>query len=61
MPRSGRPKAAEPREMIVTFRLPQAEYRTLQARALRQGQSVGELAHRLVTAALDQRPDPPRP
>ncbi len=52
MRRPGRPKSPTPREMVVTFRLTQAEYRALQARALRQGQSIGELARRLVTAAL---------
>ncbi len=52
MHRPGRPKSPTPREMVVTFRLTQAEYRALQARALRQGRSVGELARRLVTAAL---------
>ncbi len=52
MRRPGRPKSPTPREMVVTFRLTQAEYRALQARALRQGRSVGELARRLVTTAL---------
>ena len=51
MRRPGRPKSPTPREMVVTFRLTQAEYRALQARALRQGRSVGELARQLVTTA----------
>ena len=51
MRRPGRPKSPTPREMVVTFRLTLAEYRALQARALRQGQSVGELARQLVTTA----------
>ncbi len=60
MPRPGRPKSPTPREMVVTFRLTLDEYRRLQALALRQGLSVGELARQLVTATREQRPDPPR-
>ncbi len=52
MRRPGRPKVAAPREMVVTFRLTLNEYRALQAHALRQGQSVGELARQLVRAGL---------
>ncbi len=60
MRRPGRPRKDNPRELVVTFRLTLDEYRALQALALRQGQSIGELARQLATAALEPRPDPPR-
>ncbi len=47
----GRPKsldAADVRDLIVTVRMNQAEYRQLQARAMRAGQSIGEFMRALV-------------
>ena len=40
--RVGRPKAAEPRELVVSVRLTLAAYRSLQALALRQGRPLGQ-------------------
>jgi hypothetical protein len=47
----GRPKsldAADVRDLIVTVRMNQAEYRQLQAGAMRAGQSIGEFMRALV-------------
>ena len=52
MARAGRPKAAEPREMVVSVRLTLAEYRALQALAMKQGRSVGEQLRALALAGL---------
>lgn len=52
MARPGRPKADNPRDLVVTLRLTQAEYRALQARALRRGQSVGEYVRAVALASV---------
>ncbi len=52
MPKVGRPKAAEPREMVVSLRLTLAEYRALQALAMRRGVVIGELVRVLALAGL---------
>ena len=52
MARAGRPKAAEPREMVVSVRLNLAEYRYLQALAMKQGRSLGEQLRVLALAGM---------
>lgn len=52
MPR-GRPKAppGTTRELVVRFRLTEAEYRQVQAAAMKAGLTVGEYARSLVLAS----------
>ncbi len=57
----GRPKKIELRDMVVTFRLTHAHYQALQASALRQGQSIGELTRQVVEAYVTQHGTPPPP
>ncbi len=52
MARPGRPKTAEPREMVVSLRLTQAEYHYIQALAFRRGISIGELLRLLALADM---------
>jgi DNA-binding MarR family transcriptional regulator len=54
---AGRPKSEEPREMVVALRLTLAEYRYLQALAMKRGRSVGELTRVLALAGMPQKGD----
>ena len=50
--KAGRPKAAEPRELVVSTRLTLREHRYLQALAMRQGRSLGEQLRALTLAPV---------
>lgn len=52
MAKAGRPKSDEPREMIVSVRLTLAEYRYLQALAMKHGRSVGEIMRFMSLAGM---------
>ncbi len=54
---AGRPKSDEPREMVVALRLTLAEYRYLQALAMKHGRSVGEITRFLALAGMPQKAD----
>lgn len=56
MPKPGRPKSHEPREMVVSLRLTLAEYRYLQALAMRRGLAIGELVRLLALADIPIEP-----
>jgi hypothetical protein len=58
MAKPGRPKSAEPREMVVSLRLTHAEYHQLRSLSIRKGVSIGEFVRRLVLANMP--PNPPK-
>ncbi len=52
MAKVGRPKLDDPRNMVVGVRLTEAEYRYLQALAMKHGRTVGEVMRFLALAGM---------
>jgi hypothetical protein len=57
MPKPGRPKSDQPREMVVSLRLTLAEYRYIQVLAMRRGVSIGDLVRLLALADMPSDPN----